>query len=123
MVEQFFSIKNCEFAFKCPRDWPRLTATANGGERHCASCDKLVYLCQDNDALIRHVQAGHCVAVEDVSHVGRMLVGQVESEYSAPPPELAQASDKPYLGLKITPSSFDQRVDASVYTSIKFNWD
>ena len=122
MALQFFSIKNCESAFKCPRVWERLAATANDNERQCASCNKLVYLCQDDDALTRHVQAGHCVAVEDVSHVGRMFVGQVESEYSALTPEQAQAL-KEWMGLKIAPSSFEQRVDMSQFVTGKLNWD
>ena len=83
MALQFLSIKNCESAFKCPRAWERLTATANDNERHCASCDKLVYLCHGDDVFTRHVKAGHCVAVEDVANEGSMLIGQVESGYRA----------------------------------------
>lgn len=83
MAHNTFSIKNCKFAFKCPRAWERLGTTANDNERHCASCCKLVYLCQDEESLARHMQAGHCVAFEDVANVGSMLIGQVESGYSA----------------------------------------
>ena len=77
MTRKYFKIKNCEFAFKCPRVWGRLATTANDNERHCASCDKVIYLCHDDEALTRHVRAGHCVAVEDVANTGSMRIGLV----------------------------------------------
>ena len=94
MAQKFFSIKNCEFAFRCPRDWERLATTENDNERYCASCEKPVYLCADDEALTEHVQAGHCVAVGDMAEVGGLFVGKVDSEYSARPqgPENHSAS-------------------------------
>ena len=83
MARKYFSIKNCEFALKCPRVWERLDVTDKDDERHCPSCEKLVYLCVDDASLARHVGAGHCVAVEDPIHAGSMVVGQVASGYSA----------------------------------------
>ena len=119
MAQQYFSIKNCEFAFKCPRVWERLAATENDNERHCASCEKLVYLCEDDATLAFHVQAGHCVAIEDAISAGSMVIGRVASNYSAPTPEQPQALDEGFLGLKIAPSRFEQTVDFSG----KINWD
>ena len=82
MARKYFSIKSCEFALKCPRAWERLDLTGKDDERHCASCERLVYLCVDDVSLTRHVDAGHCVAVEDPIHAGRMVVGQVDSGYT-----------------------------------------
>ena len=83
MVQQYFSIKNCDFAFKCPRDWQYLGATGKEDERYCTSCEKPVYLCIDDSTLARHVRAGHCVAVEDSTKVGGVVIGQVSTGYSA----------------------------------------
>lgn len=118
VAQHFYTIKNCEFTFKCPRAWEQLDLTDKFDERHCASCDRLVYLCHDDEALARHVQAGHCVGVEDIANAGSMLLGQIASEYSAPTPEQPQVP-KEYSGLKIARSAFDTKVD----TSGKINWD
>ena len=83
MSRNYFSIKNCEFAFKCPRVWERLDTTDKDDERYCTSCEKPVYLCIDDFTLARHVRAGHCVAVEDSTKVGGVVIGQVSSGYSA----------------------------------------
>lgn len=82
MTQKYFSINNCEFAFKCPQVWERLDATDKDDERRCASCEKLVYLCLDDATLVRHVQTGHCVAVEDPIHADKLTIGQVASGYS-----------------------------------------
>ncbi|MCA3028976.1 MAG: hypothetical protein ING66_10305 [Rhodocyclaceae bacterium] len=77
MARKFFTIKNCEFAYQCPRAWERLDATATEGERYCGSCEKLVYLCEDDETLTVHVEAGHCVAVVDLARPETLTVGQV----------------------------------------------
>ena len=96
MPQEFFSIKNCEFTFKCPRDWERLATTENDSERYCASCEQPVYLCADDETLTEHVQAGHCVALGDMAKVGGLFVGKVDSEYHARPrgPESHSASNQ-----------------------------
>ena len=83
MTQKYFTIKNCEFAFKCPQVWVRLDATDKVDERHCTSCEKLVYLCVDDGSLTRHVEAGNCVAVEDSTQAGSLIIGKVTSVYSA----------------------------------------
>ena len=88
MERKYFNIKNCEFAFKCPRAWERLGLTGKDDERHCPSCEKLVYLCVDDESFARHVEAGHCVAVEDPIHAGSMVIGQVTSGYTTGTGEL-----------------------------------
>ena len=85
MSLKYFTIKNCEFAFKCPRFWERLTLTEKDDERHCEACEKLVYLCLDDATLARHVEAGHCVAISDPANGGAYEVGKIESAYNPEP--------------------------------------
>ena len=82
MTQKYFTIKNCEFAFKCPRVWERLALTGKDDERHCESCKKVVYLCVGDESLTQHVEAGHCVAVEDPIHADKLTIGQVACGYS-----------------------------------------
>lgn len=88
MTTKYFSIKNCDFVYKCPRTWEKLELTQVEGERHCTACDKLVYLCADDSDLIRHARAGHCVAVANPQRPDGMSVGQVGSGYSIDNPML-----------------------------------
>ena len=85
MSHKYFSIKSCEFAFKCPCAWERLAETGKLDERHCESCQKLVYLCVDDAALARHVIAGHCVAVSEATIEGAFHVGKMEAAYDPDP--------------------------------------
>jgi hypothetical protein len=116
MAQKFFTIKNCEFAYQCPRAWEQLDATATDGERYCDSCQRTVHLCEDDSTLNRHVVAGHCVAVEDKSR-GEMLVGQVSP--AGPPQRLAEPPPKRFTGLKIAPAIHDTKADSND----KSNWD
>ncbi|QJW98168.1 TIGR02996 domain-containing protein [Frigoriglobus tundricola] len=59
-------IENCDeaFAFKCPKHWENLDATADNSVRHCAGCKKLVYYCRTLPEAQNHARQGHCVAVQ-----------------------------------------------------------
>ena len=105
MAPKTFSIKHCGFGFECPGAWEQLAVTSNANERHCETCAKIVYLSHDDESLSRHVQAGHCVGVEDGMNAGSMTVGQIAPEYPASKPEAAP--EKFYL--KIEPSPFNQK--------------
>lgn len=61
------AIKNCEFLFKCPRDWEQLSKTDNEGIRFCNVCDKGVYLAEDDDTLKLLAALGKCVAIRRAS--------------------------------------------------------
>lgn len=54
---------SCEFAFKCPRLWERLTPTENGNVRHCSACDRDVHLALTEEDFRQHADAGRCVAI------------------------------------------------------------
>jgi hypothetical protein len=51
------------FTFVCPRTWVSLGRTKDEDVRSCDGCGELVYFCADDDALKRHAQQGHCVAM------------------------------------------------------------
>ena len=53
----------CEFTFKCPKQWDRLTPTAVDGVRHCPECDRDVHLALTEEDFRRHAEGDHCVAV------------------------------------------------------------
>ena len=85
MTQKYFTIKNCELAFKCPRVWERLALMKKDDERHCEACEMPVYLCLDDATLARHVEAGHCVAITDPAIEGAYEVGKIESAYNPEP--------------------------------------
>jgi uncharacterized protein (TIGR02996 family) len=59
------AIERCElkFAFRCPKQWDKLTATWNDAVRFCAVCQRDVYYCQTIPEALGHAAQGHCVAV------------------------------------------------------------
>ena len=57
------NIRNCEFKFKCQQSWDGLTHTDNSNVRFCNVCDKHVYFCQNNKALLNALIQNHCVAI------------------------------------------------------------
>lgn len=83
----------CQFKFKCPRVWHLLEPTAQDDVRHCAACDRDVYLAPTEESLRQHSEQGHCVAVPvqppaacettDGKRYSRMVLGM-------PPPSLFQ---------------------------------
>jgi hypothetical protein len=79
-----YSIEGCEFEFKCPKRWEELQAIEKKDARHCASCDKTVYLCEHELLLELHAQAGHCVAVPDPSRKKHYLGGAKMDYYPGP---------------------------------------
>jgi uncharacterized protein (DUF1810 family) len=56
------SIINCEFTYKCPTDWDKLTETEFGNIRHCDECDKTVKLCRDQKEVNQASEKGICIA-------------------------------------------------------------
>jgi hypothetical protein len=116
MAQKFFTIKNCEFSYQCPRAWERLATTDIEGERFCETCQRTVHLCGDDATLNRHVLAGHCAAVEDKSR-GEMLVGEISP--AGPPQQLEEPTSSERQWLKIAPSRFGTKVDPNN----KIDWD
>ena len=51
------------FSFQCPVGWDSLNTTGDPRRRHCATCQRAVFLCHDaNEAGLRAEQ-GECIAV------------------------------------------------------------
>lgn len=51
--------------FRCPRQWSQLVPTDDATVRYCTECQEPVYLCANDDELVVHAQANHCVAREN----------------------------------------------------------
>lgn len=81
----------CQFKFKCPRVWHLLEPTAQDDVRHCAACDRNVYLGRTEASLRQHSEQGHCVAVpvqptdvcekSDDEPNSRMMLGEIRAPY------------------------------------------
>jgi uncharacterized protein (TIGR02996 family) len=59
-------VENCKFrfAFRCPKQWDKLTATENEAVRFCATCRSKVFYCDTIDEARHHAGLGHCVALD-----------------------------------------------------------
>ena len=57
-------IKDCEFEFKCPKNWYRLRSTSNPAQRYCGSCRRTVHFCTNQVELDAASALGLCVAIE-----------------------------------------------------------
>ena len=53
----------CQFAFKCPRRWTRLTPTHDTGIRHCSECERDVHLALTEEHFRQAAEEGRCLAV------------------------------------------------------------
>ena len=90
-------IRNCEFRFKCPKQWASLEATQNEKERFCSQCQRLVYHCKTPEELQLAINKNRCVAVQLVDYppvsygIGRsetptMMVGEPRPKTDNKPP-------------------------------------
>ena len=57
-------IRNCQFAFQCPRTWDQLVPTKKSSERYCPACSQTVYLCRTPTELMTAIKKDRCVAVD-----------------------------------------------------------
>jgi hypothetical protein len=60
----------CQFAFRCPQTWQRLTPTENVGIRHCSECGRDVHLALTEEDIRRYGEEGHCVALRVLTTTG-----------------------------------------------------
>ena len=58
----------CKVTFKleCPKKWEELEIVSEG-KGYCEDCQKHVYLCTSTVEFAAHVNAGRCVAVDELS--------------------------------------------------------
>ena len=57
------TIRNCTFAFKCNARWEQLEPTESDDIRFCDDCQKEVFLCLDDEMLVKNVMLNRCVAI------------------------------------------------------------
>jgi hypothetical protein len=62
----------CQFAFRCPQTWDRLTPTGDAGIRHCSECERDVHLALTETDFRRYGDEGQCVAVRVLTTTGRL---------------------------------------------------
>lgn len=86
---------DCEFGYRCPRDWDALAPTANQNVKYCQVCTREVYFCGNQQELDEHARAGHCVAIfcKPVGDDRPMLLGMPSRGPDADP-------DDDYIGLR-----------------------
>lgn len=56
------SIINCDFTYKCPTDWDKLSETKNNNIKYCPECDKSVTLCRNQKEVDEASEKGICIA-------------------------------------------------------------
>jgi hypothetical protein len=74
------TIQNCTFSFQCPMKWADLRRDPHDAKiRFCENCSQPVFRCEDDYELNRHLDVGHCVAIErdleDDPRLSGMVVG------------------------------------------------
>lgn len=61
------AIRNCVFSFSCKAKWEDLTEVgedSSGSEiRFCSDCQREVYYCDDDQALIKNIKLNRCIAI------------------------------------------------------------
>lgn len=57
-------VRNCQFAFKCPKNWEQLAPTFSASVRHCSTCAQEVFLCRTDKELAESIRLNRCVAVD-----------------------------------------------------------
>jgi hypothetical protein len=74
------AIRNCVFSFSCKAKWEHLEEVGEdslGSEiRFCSSCQREVYYCDDDQALVRNIRLNRCVAIQR-HPFDEVLVGDV----------------------------------------------
>jgi hypothetical protein len=79
------TIKRCTFAFPCPMKWDDLRRDPHDAKiRFCETCSQPVFRCETDHELNRHVEVGHCVAIELEEHplLTEMIVGRAHTPYA-----------------------------------------
>lgn len=67
-------IRNCKLAYRCDRDWSKLTETDDPDERFCESCQRVVHFCHTDSDLAEAIRLNLCVAFQSNSTAPSMGV-------------------------------------------------
>ena len=75
-------IRNCKFAFKCPKFWSELKETASPEIRYCINCNENVYRCINDEDIAYAIRHNRCVAImpyyDESEYEETALVGLIE---------------------------------------------
>jgi hypothetical protein len=61
--EEDLTIRNYIFAFKYTAKWSELMPSDDDKISFCQDCQKEVYLCEDDDELVKSVRLNRCIAI------------------------------------------------------------
>ena len=63
-------IRNCKFAFKCPKRWQELTSIDGDDPeiRFCSKCEQKVYRCTTDAEIALAIKENRCVAIRLVHY-------------------------------------------------------
>lgn len=64
------SIRNCTFAYRCDRQWSKLKKTRDPDVRYCGDCQREVFFCHTDAALVEAIALNRCVAINVDNHLG-----------------------------------------------------
>jgi hypothetical protein len=69
-------ILECDFAFKCPQQWDKLTRLDDPDKRFCESGDREVSFVRTRQQLAVYQKQGHCIAADvDLPEFGGVVKG------------------------------------------------
>lgn len=57
------TLRNCQFKFKCPKQWDSLERTNRTDVRFCDHCKEKVYFCHTSHELREAIEKNYCVAI------------------------------------------------------------
>ena len=76
-------IRNCEFRFKCPRQWDALKPTEDKDQRYCHECNQIVYFCHTAEELMIAIKEDRCVAINLAGPLAEdTMVGMPAPQYN-----------------------------------------
>lgn len=61
--DDYTTIRNCTFAFKCEMKWANLDETEDDEIRFCRSCQSEVHFCETDEKLVKAIKRNKCVAI------------------------------------------------------------
>lgn len=64
---------NCEFEFKCPKNWFDLAPTYDVKVKFCETCNQNVHLCVTQEELDGHAKQRHCIAYFEAPNQSALL--------------------------------------------------
>jgi hypothetical protein len=74
-------ILECDFAFKCPKQWENLNLLDHPDQRFCDSCNRKVFFVHTRQQLAVYQKQGHCIAA-NVNELKGIIIAGGAAPYS-----------------------------------------